>query len=33
MKGVNTYKGFITYEEVAKDLEMMGKFKDVKELV
>jgi len=33
MKGVNTYKGFITYEEVAKDLEMMDRFKDVRELV
>jgi len=29
MKGVNTYKGFITYEEVAKDLEMEGKFKEL----
>ena len=33
MKGVNTYKGFITYEEVAKDLGMMDKFIDLKELV
>lgn len=33
MEGVNTYKGFITYELVAKDLGMMDKFKDIKELV
>ena len=33
MKGVNTYKGFITYEPVAKDLGMMTKFKDLKELI
>ena len=33
MKGVNTYKGFITYEEVAKDLEMLGRFKELRELL
>lgn len=33
MKGVNTYKGFITYEPVAKDLGMMERFKDLKELL
>ena len=33
MKGVNTYKGYITYEPVANDLEMMDKFRDLKELL
>ena len=32
-RGLNTYKGFITYESVAKDLGMMGKYKEAKELV
>ncbi|MFH0867999.1 MAG: hypothetical protein V1831_01685 [Candidatus Woesearchaeota archaeon] len=32
-KGLNTYKGFITYKPVAEDLGMMDKFKDWKELV
>ncbi len=32
-KGVNTYKGYITYKKVAEGLEMEKKFKDLKELV
>lgn len=32
-RGLNTYKGFITYENVAKDLGMMEQYKNVKELV
>ncbi|MCH8003966.1 MAG: alanine dehydrogenase [Nanoarchaeota archaeon] len=32
-KGLNTYKGFITYRPVAEALGMMDKFKDLKELV
>ena len=31
-KGVNTYKGFITYKPVADDIRMMNKFKELKEL-
>jgi alanine dehydrogenase len=27
VKGINTYKGYITYEAVAKDLKMMDKFR------
>lgn len=33
MKGVNTYKGFLTYEPVAKDLGMIDKLKDLRELL
>lgn len=33
LKGVNTYKGILTYESVAKDLGLMEKFKDLKELI
>jgi len=32
-KGLNAYKGHITYENVAKDLGMMDIYKDVKELM
>lgn len=32
-KGLNTYKGFITYKPVAEDLGMMDKFKAFEELV
>ena len=32
-KGLNTYKGFITYKPVAEGLEMMDKFKTFEELV
>lgn len=32
-KGLNAYKGFITYESVAKDLGMMDIYKDVKDLI
>ncbi len=32
-RGLNSYKGYITYEAVAKDLGMMEGYKDVKELV
>ncbi len=32
-KGLNTYKGFITYKSVAEALGLMGKFKDFKELI
>ena len=32
-KGVNTHKGFITYKPVAEGLEMMNKFKELKELL
>tara|TARA_Y100000310_G_scaffold47186_1_gene43779 strand:+ start:9063 stop:10178 length:1116 start_codon:yes stop_codon:yes gene_type:complete len=32
-KGLNTYKGFITYKPVAEALDMMDKFKDTKELI
>ncbi|MDA1060384.1 MAG: alanine dehydrogenase [bacterium] len=32
-RGLNAYKGFITYEAVAKDLGMMDSYKDVKELL
>ncbi len=33
MKGVNTYKGFITYESIAKDLGMEDEYKDIQELL
>jgi alanine dehydrogenase len=32
-RGLNAYKGFITYENVAKDLGMMDNYKSVKDLV
>jgi alanine dehydrogenase len=32
-KGVNTYKGFITYKPVAEALGMDSQFKDLKELI
>lgn len=32
-KGVNTYNGYITYKPVAEALEMMDKFKELKELI
>ncbi|MBI4836964.1 MAG: alanine dehydrogenase [Candidatus Portnoybacteria bacterium] len=32
-KGVNTYEGHITYEQVAKDLEMTGYYKPLEELL
>lgn len=32
-KGLNTYKGKITYPAVAKDLDLMDKYQDVKELL
>ncbi len=32
-KGLNAYKGYITYKSVAEDLGMMERYKDVKELV
>ena len=32
-KGVNTYKGFITYKPVAEGLGMAGKFKELKNLL
>lgn len=32
-KGLNTYKGFITYKPVAEDLGMIDKFKAIEELV
>jgi len=32
-EGVNTYKGFITYEAVAKDLEMVDKYKKLEDLI
>lgn len=32
-RGLNSYKGYITYEKVAKDLNMMDKYKDAKDLV
>lgn len=32
-RGLNTYKGFITYESVAKDLGMMDQYKSAAELV
>jgi len=32
-KGVNTYKGCITYKPVAEDLGMMDKFRELKELL
>ena len=32
-KGLNTYKGFITYKPVAEDLGMMDKFKEFEELL
>lgn len=32
-RGLNAYKGYITYENVAKDLGMMDMYKPVKELV
>ncbi|MBI5754294.1 alanine dehydrogenase [Candidatus Peregrinibacteria bacterium] len=32
-RGLNAYKGFITYESVAKDLGMMDNYRAVKELV
>lgn len=32
-RGLNAYKGYITYENVAKDLGMMEMYKNVKELV
>jgi alanine dehydrogenase len=32
-RGLNAYKGFITYENVAKDLGMLDNYKSVKELV
>lgn len=32
-RGLNAYKGFITYETVAKDLGMMDRYKDVKDLI
>ncbi|MBU4501880.1 MAG: alanine dehydrogenase [Nanoarchaeota archaeon] len=32
-EGVNTYKGFITYEAVAKDLGMMDKYKKLEDLL
>ncbi len=28
LKGLNTYKGYITYQSVAKDLKMVGKYMD-----
>lgn len=31
-KGINTYKGYITYKPVAEDLEMMEHYKDLNEL-
>ncbi len=33
VKGVNTYKGFITYKPVAEALDMMDKFRELKELI
>ena len=32
-KGLNTYKGFITYKPVAGDLGMMDRFKEFEELI
>lgn len=32
-RGLNTYKGFITYESVAKDLGMMDQYNSVSELI
>jgi len=32
-KGLNTHKGFITYKPVAEALDMMDKFKELKELI
>ncbi len=32
-KGVNTYKGYITYNHVAEALDMMDSYKDLKELL
>jgi alanine dehydrogenase len=32
-KGLNTYKGFITYKPVAEGLEMTDKFKEFEELI
>ncbi|NQV09133.1 alanine dehydrogenase [Candidatus Woesearchaeota archaeon] len=32
-KGINTYKGFITYKPVAEDLDMLDKYKDLNELL
>lgn len=32
-RGLNTYKGFITYENVAKDLGMMEQYRSVKDLM
>lgn len=32
-KGINTHKGKITYPSVAKDLDLMGSYQDLKELV
>ena len=32
-KGLNAYKGYLTYEKVASDLGMMESYKDVKELI
>ena len=32
-KGLNTYKGFITYKPVAEDIGMMDKFKEFEELL
>src|SRR3990167_5993519 len=32
-KGVNTYKGFITYKPVAEGLNLMDRFRELKELV
>ena len=32
-KGLNAYKGYITYKSVAEDLGMMERYKDIEELV
>jgi len=32
-KGVNTYKGYITYKPVAEGLNLMDRFRELKELV
>ena len=32
-KGVNTYKGYITYKPIADDIGMKDKYKDLKELL
>ncbi|MBI2652099.1 alanine dehydrogenase, partial [Candidatus Woesearchaeota archaeon] len=32
-KGVNTYKGYITYKPVAEGLRIQDKFKDLRELI